>query len=124
MFAMAHAASTMEQKLQVLRADYAEKLDERIDEISAHLTAMSQAHGDGAARMVALEQVRNATHKLAGSGATFGFPAVSNIARDMEIACRDVLHGASDYGPGFFDRLYELCGRLREAANRCVGERP
>lgn len=118
---MAHDSSTMERKLQVLRVDYAEKLAERIDDISAYLTAMSQARGDDAARIAALEQVRNATHKLAGSGATFGFPAISDIAKDMEAACKDVLHGTSDYGSAFFDRLYELCGRLREAANTPIG---
>jgi diguanylate cyclase (GGDEF)-like protein len=114
-FVMAHDVSTMEQKLEVLRAAYAEKLVDRIDEISAHLETISQAKMDEGERIAALKQVRNAAHKLAGSGATFGFPAVSDVARDMEAACKGVLIGTSGYSTDLLDRLYELCGRLRKA---------
>ena len=110
------APLTMEQKLALLRVGYAEKLETRIDELAGYLTVMSKADDDDAARLAALEQVRHTTHQLAGSGATFGFPTVTDIAREMERACKDVIDGTSGYGTGFADRQYELCGRLREAA--------
>lgn len=107
---------TLEQKLAALRAGYVEKLGEKIDVIAGYLQAMSQAKNDDAARRSALEQVIHNAHKLAGSGATFGFPLVSEIAREMENACRDVLNGKAGYGSTFSDQQYELCGRLRESA--------
>ncbi|HEY9163931.1 MAG TPA: diguanylate cyclase [Magnetovibrio sp.] len=106
---------TMEQKLAQLRAVYAEKLEERIDDLSAHLKRMSDAGDDDVTRNAALEAVRQEAHKLAGSGATFGFPRVTEVAREMELACKHVLDGTAGYGAGFADRQYELCGRLREA---------
>lgn len=110
------APQSMEEKLALLRAGYAEKLGARIDELASHLEDMSQAGDDDAARLGALDQVRQEAHKLAGSGATFGFPAVTDVARQMESACKEVLNGASGYSSGFAERQYELCGRLREAA--------
>lgn len=107
---------TMEQKLALLRAGYADKLDARVDELAAHLKDMSKAGDDDDARVAALDLVRQKAHKLAGSGATFGFPLITDIAREMEQACKAVLDGTSGYGPGFADGQYELCGRLREAA--------
>lgn len=106
---------TMEEKLAQLRAVYAEKLDARIDDLAAHLKTMSESGDDDAERLAALEAVSQEAHKLAGSGATFGFPLVSEVARKMELACKDVLDGTAGFGPGFVDHQYELCGRLREA---------
>ena len=113
---MANEAPTMEQKLALLRAGYADKLEARIDDLAMHLKTMSKAGDDDVARNAALESVRHEAHKLAGSGATFGFPAVTEIAREMELSCKRVLDGTSGYGPGFLDHQYELCGHLREAA--------
>ena len=112
---MANDTSQMERKLAELRAGFAEKLTERIDELSANLEDLAKA-ADDAARMAALEDVRFVAHKLAGSGATFGFASVTDIAREMENACKDVLDGDVGYSPAFADRQFELCGRLREAA--------
>lgn len=108
-------APTMEQKLAQLRAVYVEKLDARIDDLAKHLKAMSEAGDDDAARLAALESVSQEAHKLAGSGATFGFPLVTEVAREMERACKNVLDGTAGFAPGFVDHQYELCGRLREA---------
>lgn len=107
--------SQMEQKLAELRAGFALKLTERIDELSCHLQDLADADEEDA-RNAALEQVRFVSHKLAGSGATFGFPEVTEIAREIETAAQEVLEGEMGYSPVFADRQFELCGRLREAA--------
>lgn len=112
---MANDPRQMEQKLAELRAGFAAKLMERIDELSVRLQDMADAT-EPDARMEALGEVRFVAHKLAGSGATFGFPGVTDIAREMEAACQAVLDGDQVYAPDFADRQFELCGRLREAA--------
>lgn len=107
---------SMERQLAAMREKYVEKLGDRINELAGYLHEVSKddvSHDD---RMAALEQVRQAVHKLAGSGATFGFPAVTDIARQMEAACIDVLEGPSEYKPEVADLQYELCGSLRAAA--------
>lgn len=117
---MADNALTMEDQLAKLRAGYADKLDQRIDELSELLKSLSKADSDEK-RIAILESVRMAAHKLAGSGATFGFPGVTDIARAMEHDCQEVLNNTIGYGHGFVDRQYELCGRMREAAQAQAG---
>jgi len=107
---------SMERRLAEMREKYAEKLGERINELAGYLQEVSKEDVSHDDRMTALEQVRQAAHKLAGSGATFGFPAVTDIARQMEMSCKDVVEGALEYKSEVADLQYELCGRLRTAA--------
>ncbi|MFC1673174.1 diguanylate cyclase [Pseudomonadota bacterium] len=112
---MAGDAQTMEEKLRLLRVGYAEKLGARIDELESFLTQMVDADDD-AGSLAALEQVRHHAHKLAGSGATFGFPDVSTLARKMERACFAVINGEGEYGQPLADAMHALCDQLRDAA--------
>lgn len=107
---------SMERQLAEMREKYAVKLGERINELAGYLHEVSKEDVSHDDRMTALEQVRQAAHKLAGSGATFGFPAVTDIARKMEVASKNVIDGALEYKPEDADLQYELCGRLRAAA--------
>ena len=110
---MSTEPQSMEQKLAKLRKSYAENLGDRIAEIEAAVEAYAGAlQGEGAATK--LGEIQAFTHKISGSGATFGFPEVSDVARAMENACKAALGGADDAGLAL--RLVEGCARLREAA--------
>ena len=104
---------TMEQRLAQLRQGYAENLSERIAEIDAAVTAYAGA-ANGKDATSKLGDVQAFTHKIAGSGATFGFPEITDVSRSMEVACKAVLDGADDTGLAL--RLGEGCALLREAA--------
>ena len=111
---MADRQSSMEEKLAALRAQYADKIDERVDELVAIVDRMTHASGDEQRAIIA--DMKNATHKLAGSGATFGFPDVTTLARDMEHKCIAILEDEAVSVPaGFGNQLLEECEGIRMA---------
>lgn len=111
---MAGDNPTIEQKLAQLRAQYAIKIHERIDNFALLVNSLDGAN-EGRRRDV-LVNVRDEMHKLAGSGATFGFPEITTVAREIEQACRDVLDGKAADGTELEEALIKQCGSLRAAA--------
>ena len=120
----ASVSVSMEEKLAQLRAQYALKIEQRVDELQTLVQGLDGA--DENKRLDILKQLRDATHKLAGSGATFGFPDVTLCAREMEQACVRALEngtGTNDTGtndeasfPEMTSNLGVLCERLRQSA--------
>lgn len=68
---------SMEDLLKSLRADYIAELPAKIATIQALV------------REERLEEVREAFHKLKGTGKTYGLPEVSLLAELVEDTCRD-----------------------------------
>jgi len=103
-------------KMAQLRAQYALKIDDHGNHLQALIKRLDGA--DAAVRGEILKEISDACHKLAGSGATFGFPGVTAHARDMEQMCIEGLKTDFDLGQdqGFSQRLEDLCLRLRQAS--------
>ena len=80
---MAENEDLFRSKFEKIRKRYVDSLPERLEELeSAFNTAdasaeTSQANGG-------LRELVQLSHKLAGSGASFGFPLISEAARDLE----------------------------------------
>ena len=110
---MASEQLTMEEKLALLRDGYAEKLGGRIAEIEGAVGALGEAT-PGEDRLQKIGDIRALTHKMAGSGATFGFPKITTVSRAMENACKAVLDGGDD--DGLAAKLGEMCLALHAAA--------
>ena len=83
---MADNNMTVEEKMAALKSAYAQQLAGKVAEISDQVAAIANA-SDENALVETISSVRALTHKLAGSGATFGFKDVSTVAREMENAC-------------------------------------
>ena len=71
------------ETLERLRHEYAEMLPAKIDEVEAAANGLADKRSD-AHEETALKDLRNLAHKLAGSGATFGFAAMGETARNLE----------------------------------------
>lgn len=69
----------VQSQLRELQKSYATSLPDKMTEIRE---ALAVFHGSG--NQNDLMTVRNLSHKLAGSGATFGFPGLSTASRFME----------------------------------------
>jgi len=105
---------SMEEKLAQLRAQYALKIEQRVNELQTLVQGLDGAEENK--RLDILKQLRDASHKLAGSGATFGFPDVTLCAREMEQTCVRALKNGTDSFPEIISNLGLLCERLRQAA--------
>lgn len=100
------------EQFEVLRRAYGERLEEKISAIEAgwqHYLALSS----GAEKLEALESLHRITHSLAGSGATFGFPLVSQFARRAELVLKEMLGNALK-----FDESDELLAQSVRAQNQ------
>ena len=67
-----------DEEFAALRRDYLRDAPERLAELRKDLAAFRAGEQD------ALESLRQRFHRLAGSGGSYGFPGVTEIAREME----------------------------------------
>ena len=75
--------------LKGLRRDYLRESAARVAELRAHLDAVERGQ-EGA-----LDALRRALHKLAGSGGSYGFDVVSKSSRDGEQVARRLVEAAA-----------------------------
>jgi len=101
---------TLDGAAEELRRYFAGRLPERLAEIAAARVAARNAGWTDEA----LRHFHRLAHSLAGSGSTFGFPAVTEHARTLERLLKKQL----DDGEGVEDgEVEEILQRLREVAS-------
>lgn len=103
---------TIDQKKQIqsnmllLRKKYVEKLKEKVEAIQGFLAQCEQETFNASSRVNAL----NLCHQMAGTGATYGFPAISSAARMIEdILLANPMTPGAKLTPHLKD-LLEACG--------------
>jgi HPt (histidine-containing phosphotransfer) domain-containing protein len=104
--------------LRNLRRDYLRDSTERVAELRGLLDRVQK--GDAGA----MDELKRALHKLAGSGGSYGFAAVSTASRAGEHVARRVLESGTPPGT---DDLASLEDSIRQvadafAAARAAGE--
>ena len=67
-----------------------------------------------------VKRLHRLAHSLAGTGSTFGFPAVSEAARRLEILLQGTVEGTAP--PPSPERVENLLGELREASELSPGK--
>jgi diguanylate cyclase (GGDEF)-like protein len=68
-----------DEVLVALKRDYLRDAPERLAELRKDLAALRAGESD------ALESLKQRFHRLAGSGGSYGFPRVTEVAREMEL---------------------------------------
>jgi HPt (histidine-containing phosphotransfer) domain-containing protein len=97
---------SVERALQALQLEYLASLPARVEELRSDVAAFSAGSPEAAASL----KVR--LHRLAGSGASYGFVDVSSIAREAERWL--VAHPLG----GQTEELEAIIERLRKAGKR------
>lgn len=106
---------SFDEQFEVLRRAYGERLDEKIGAIESswrHYLSLPA----GESKIEALITSHRIAHSLAGSGATFGFPLVSQFARRAEMVLKEMLTRAQAfYDEDEFEEHSEkkACARLQ-----------
>ena len=81
-------------QFEVLRRTYGDRLEQKINGIEAswqHYLALPASQE----KFEALSTLHRLTHSLAGSGATFGFPLISQFARRCEMVLKEIMTRAA-----------------------------
>ena len=110
---MSDGRADLERRLAELRAAFADKLDGRLGEIEAAVRSLAGG-GDGAPQ--ALRRLRDLAHKLAGTGATFGFAELGRDAGGLEDLCCSVLDRGDGPSRGDIEEIEGFLARLKSAA--------
>lgn len=81
---MADPAAELQRQLQLLAEQFSARLQRELPELSSQADALLAA-GDEPQRLLALHNLRQQLHKLAGSAGTFGFAELGQEARRLEL---------------------------------------
>lgn len=81
-----------------------------------NLSSMADACGSGIISRAQIEDLKQSVHKLAGSGATFGFPEISEQAFQIEALIDKYMREESSSSQSDLDRIKTLLERFIEIA--------
>jgi diguanylate cyclase (GGDEF)-like protein len=113
---MNEAAHVFQERIEQLRNDYASQLPDRVEEISTAAEALNAPDTDGA-HLTSITLLREYSHKLAGSGATFGFPNISNSARVLEQVTKSLLDQDAHASSKNITQISSLVADLRATSS-------
>jgi HPt (histidine-containing phosphotransfer) domain-containing protein len=106
----------LRRQLEARWADYAAKLTDKLDDMDRAARPLREDVPADQAHKAA-EAVRGMSHRLAGSGATFGFAALGRVASDLETLCVAILKDDSRLSSERRDEVDGLLEDLRRAAD-------
>jgi len=109
---MQKTEETVEHKLQQLREKYGAQLSEKVSRIEYTWIRLERDPTDGGL----WEELHQLTHSLAGSGATFGFATISELARALEVASGEILDAGLPTTDAPYTRIRVLVAQLVECA--------
>lgn len=95
--------------LRELRADYLADAPRKMAEL---WTAYARVQNEGAA---SLDGLRLLVHRLAGTGSSYGLPAVTERARDADQSCRLLIEAGAPLTPEDSQRLRRLVQGIADA---------
>ncbi len=82
---MTNAKNSFEEKIKLLQISFIRELPGRLNEIDEFIVQLDSDPTDS----TAIDNLTRKLHSLAGSGATFGLPEVTNLAREGEILLKE-----------------------------------
>lgn len=111
---MISSPEQIRNKFDMLRQAYASQLGSKIDEIDGLWQEVLQGndHNDNCFTMQSL------AHKLAGSGATFGFHALSEYAKILELSLQEVNHKNQNLTLNQKQEITELLREIKHATKQ------
>jgi len=98
----------LQEKLRLLGASYIAELPDRILQLEAAWNELLQARDAGK-----LQTLHRMAHNLSGSGATFGFPDISEMARTLEKTLKDLMNQNAPTSAGQQALVVRQIGDLR-----------
>lgn len=120
---MAESGPDFAERFAALRSQFLGRMAERVDALDALAASLGKARTAAAAKS-ALGPLRDAAHKLAGSGGTFGAPAISAVARELDDACVEALAAGGVPDDASRRRIRHLVARLRREAETLIEAEP
>ncbi len=109
------------EKLKALRCAYAKKLPDKIKELQVAAGSFEKGRSANEAGAVALRDVRDLAHKLAGSAATYGYGALGETARQLELYCEPLVEQGGVPSPEKIWRVRNFLANMESLSVPGVG---
>ncbi|MBT4769519.1 MAG: response regulator [Rhodospirillaceae bacterium] len=111
---MTKSSSDLKKQMAAIRDSFVSKLADRLAELRA---AAGGVKADSPTQTIAdsLQTINAISHKLAGSSATFGFAALSDNARRLEVLCAALINGSQSFTPERRKDITLLMEKIAEA---------
>ncbi|MFZ5595108.1 MAG: diguanylate cyclase [Pseudomonadota bacterium] len=113
---MASTADSITEKLRALHDNFAAQLPGRIRELEEVWDKLRDREGTAEEQAEPLRILHYLSHKLTGTGATFGFSAVSDASRTLETFVREVMEGCHRLTAEQRSRINDHVEDLKQAA--------
>lgn len=105
-----------------LKAEFAERLPGRLDEIELAKKAFADASGD--AQIAALKNLAGLAHQLTGSAGTFGYSDLGSAARALSDRSEKILESPASLDIGAVAQIVDLTNRLMASAGNAAPSSP
>ncbi|GAO36207.1 diguanylate cyclase [Sulfuricella sp. T08] len=109
---MANRAAELQEKMRVLRVAYAAQLPEKIRQIEEACSGYQSRLDEET-----LHALHLMVHSLTGSGATFGFVELSQVARVLEEYLKNIVNQKSPSNAENFTEIHQQIVALKQAAS-------
>ena len=106
-------------RLQALKLEYLSRLPTTVDHLKALWAKLTQ-ETECNNRSDVLRELYRASHSLKGSGATFGYPAISETAKGLEIFFASMTESSTYFSDAAQHQLNHLFARLDENCAKII----
>lgn len=109
-----HPSKQYQETLEQLKVSYRERLKDNVVLMEEALRSGEQTF----CKAEQLESMRHIAHTLAGSGATFGYPAITDAARVLNSALRQLIQNPGH--PCDWPAMAIMLENLRDACRQAL----
>ncbi len=106
--------NSVEFQLRKLQQEFVSKLHAKMTRVQEHWVEV-QKSANPAGRRISLTDLQQLVHSLAGSGASFGFPATSDTAAVVDSELQEILRQPSHFTSLKATEINTLIDRMRHA---------
>lgn len=108
---MNNVANDAQEMLRLLREGYIARLPEKFNQIELSWQILQQSGWE----TEPARKMHGMVHKLAGSGASYGFPVISQAARSLEIYLEEMLENPAAHAADWPAEIKQLLADLEQA---------
>ena len=110
---MNNTTDDTQEMLRLLRENYAARLPEKLKQIKEYWQTLEQSGWE----TETAQKLHALVHKLAGSGASYGFPEVSQTARDLEVYLEEILENQTSPTSNWQTEIKQMLDELYQATS-------
>ncbi len=116
-------STALHKKIAVLRQKFVDNLAGIIEELEQLMVQLDSAASSNKCTIHVLESILGISHKMAGTAGTFGFSALSDFAKSMELQVIDILDDVEGLNQHNLQALKSVFESIKNDGGKASGRR-